>query len=211
MKKIVILLLMTFNLVAFQAQTLEEKLTALFLEFDTTQMFSAKMAASSKLELLANMESENFAVNYYAAYAKAMISYMEKDKDRKDMFLDVADSFLEKVKQLQPKNEETFILGALLANARLVVDGGSRWKQQGDIFNANIDAAIAINPTNPRIYHLKGVATYFTPKMFGGGAKNALEYLEKAKTLFVNQVNGNITVPYWGEKRNLYFISECTK
>lgn len=211
MKKLVLFLLLSFPILAFQAQTLEEKLTALFLEFDTTQVFSAKMAASSKLELLANMESENYAVNYYAAYAKAMISYMEKDKDRKDMFLDVADSFLEKVKQLQPKNEETFILGALLANARLVVDGGSRWKQQGDIFNANIDAAIAINPANPRIYHLKGVATYFTPKMFGGGAKNTLVYLDKAKTLFVNQVNGNITIPYWGEKRNLYFISECTK
>ena len=211
MNKLVLFLLLSFSIFAFQAQTLEEKLSALFLEFDTTQVFSAKMAASSKLELLANMESENYAVNYYAAYAKAMISYMEKDKDRKDMFLDVADSFLEKVKQLQPKNEETFILGALLANARLVVDGGSRWKQQGDIFNANIDAAIAINPANPRIYHLKGVATYFTPKMFGGGAKNALVYLDKAKTLFVNQVNGNITVPYWGEKRNLYFISECTK
>ena len=211
MKKLVLFLLLSFPIFAFQAQTLEEKLSALFLEFDTTQVFSAKMAASSKLELLANMESENFAVNYYAAYAKAMISYMEKDKDRKDMFLDVADSFLEKVKQLQPKNEETFILSALLANARLVVDGGSRWKQQGDIFNTNIDAAIAINPANPRIYHLKGVATYFTPKMFGGGAKNALVYLDKAKTLFVNQVNGNITVPYWGEKRNLHFISECTK
>ena len=211
MKKLVLFLLLSFPIFAFQAQTLEEKLTALFLEFDTTQVFSAKMAASSKLELLANMESENYAVNYYAAYSKAMISYMEKDKDRKDMFLDVADSFLEKVKQLQPKNEETFILSALLANARLVVDGGSRWKKQGDIFNANMDAAIAINPNNPRIYHLKGVALYFTPKMFGGGAKNALEYLEKAKTMFVNQVNGNITVPYWGEKRNLYFISECTK
>ena len=211
MKKLVLFLLLSFPVFAFQAQSLEEKLTALFLEFDTTQVFSAKMAASSKLELLANMESENYAVNYYAAYSKAMISYMEKDKDRKDMFLDVADSFLEKVKQLQPKNEETFILSALLANARLVVDGGSRWKKQGDIFNANMDAAIAINPNNPRIYHLKGVALYFTPKMFGGGAKNALEYLEKAKTMFVNQVNGNILLPYWGEKRNLYFISECTK
>lgn len=211
MKQIALVLVLLLNLFSFKAQTLEEKLQSLFLEFDTTQVFAAKMAASSKLELLANMESENYAVNYYAAYSKAMISYMEKDKDRKDMFLDVADSFLEKVKQLQPKNEETFILGALLANARLVVDGGSRWKQQGDIFNTNIDAAIAINPLNPRIYHLKGVATYFTPKMFGGGAKNALAYLDKAKNLFASQVNGNILVPFWGEKRNLYFISECTK
>ncbi len=211
MKKIVLLALLVFPVFAFQAQTLEEKLTALFLEFDTTQVFSAKMAASSKLELLANMETENYAVNYYAAYSKAMISYMETDKDRKDMYLDLADTFLEKVKQLQPKNEETFVLTALLANARLVVDGGSRWKKQGDIFNANIDSAKTINPNNPRIYHLKGVALYFTPKMFGGGAKNALEYLEKAKTLFSTQMNGNILIPSWGEKRNLYFLSECTK
>jgi len=211
MKQLLLVLVLLLNFYSIQAQTLEEKLQSLFLEFDTTQVFSSKMAASSKLELLANMESESFAANYYAAYSKAMISYMEKDKERKDMYLDIADTFLEKVKQLQPKNEETSILAALLANARLVVDGGSRWKKQGDIFNANMDAAIAINPTNPRIYHLKGVALYYTPKMFGGGAKNALEYLEKAKNLYPGQVTGNILVPYWGEKRNLYFISECAK
>ena len=146
MKKITLLIILSFNLFSFTAQTLEEKLTSAFLSFDTTQVFSAKIAASSKLELLANMESENFAVNYYAAYSKAMISYMETDKDRKDMYLDIADSFLSKVRLLQPKNEETYILAALIANARLVVDGGSRWKVQGDIFNANIDSAKAINP-----------------------------------------------------------------
>lgn len=211
MKKILLFLVLTFSVLSFHAQSIEEKLSSLFLEFDTTQVFSAKMAASSKLELLANMETENYSVNYYAAYSKAMISYLEKDKERKDMLLDVGDSFLEKAKQLQPNNEETFILAALLANARLVVDGGSRWKKQGDIFNANIEAAKSINPNNPRIYHLKGVSIYFTPKMFGGGAKNAIEHLEKAKLLFAMQVQGNITIPYWGEKRNLYFISECAK
>ena len=212
MKKIaLILVVFGINYFTIYSQTLEEKLTSIFLEFDTTQVFSAKMAASSKLELLANMESENYAVNYYTAYSKAMISYQETDKERKDMYLDIADSFLNKVRQLQPKNEETYILAALIANARLVVDGGSRWKKQGDIFNANIDSAKAINPSNPRIYHLKGVSVYFTPKMFGGGPKNALEYLEKAKSLYATQNGGNILVPYWGEKRNLYFLNLCTK
>ncbi len=211
MKKIIILLILSLNLFSFNAQTLEEKLTSVFLEFDTTQVFSAKMAASSKLELLANMETEDYSVNYYTAYSKAMLSYMESDKERKDMYLDIADSFLSKVKQLQPKNEETYILSALIANARLVVDGGSRWKVQGDIFNSNIDSAKAINPSNPRIYHLKGVSVYFTPKMFGGGTKNALEYLEKAKGLYATQKTGDILVPYWGEKRNNYFLTLCTK
>jgi hypothetical protein len=211
MKKIVLVLLVSFQVCLGFSQSLEQSLSSTFLQFDTTQVFQAKFAASSKLELLASMNPDSYAANYYAAYAKAMISYMEKEKDRKDMFLDVADGFYARVKELQPKNEETFVLGALLANARLVVDGGSRWKKQGDIFNANIDSAKAINPNNPRIYHLKGVAVYFTPKMFGGGAKNALEYLEKAKLLFATQVSGNILVPYWGEQRNLYFLSECTK
>ena len=211
MKIVLVTLLFVLPFLRFNAQTLEEKLLSAYLDFDTTSSFPKKMAASSKLELLANMESESYAVNYYAAYSKAMISYMETDKERKDMYLDIADAFLLKVMQLQPKNEESYILAALIANARLVVDGGSRWKKQGDIFNANIDSAKLINPNNPRIYHLKGVAVYFTPKMFGGGAKNALEYLEKAKTLFHGQVSGTILIPFWGEKRNLYFLGECVK
>jgi hypothetical protein len=211
MKIVLITLLFVLPFLSFNAQTLEEKLLSAYLDFDTTSSLPKKMAASSKLELLANMESESYAVNYYAAYSKAMISYMETDKERKDMYLDIADAFLLKVMQLQPKNEESYILAALIANARLVVDGGSRWKKQGDIFNANIDSAKLINPNNPRIYHLKGVAVYFTPKMFGGGAKNALEYLEKAKTLFPGQVSGTILIPFWGEKRNLYFLGECVK
>ena len=82
MKNTVLLILLITGLSSLKAQTLEEKLTATFLEFDTTQVFSKKMAASSKLELMANMESENFAVNYYAAYSKAMISYREKEIDK---------------------------------------------------------------------------------------------------------------------------------
>ena len=49
---------------------------------------------------------------------------------------------------MQPENEETYILGAQLANARLVVDGGSRWKEFGEKFNVNLEAASKINCPN---------------------------------------------------------------
>lgn len=211
LKKLSIVIFIALFTTKFIAQTLEESLTAAFQQIDTSKTIGEMMSAAAKFDIITNKWPEEYASNYYSAYAKAMISYVEKDAKRKDLFLDMGDKYYEKAKQLQPNNDETFVLGALLANARLVVDGGNRWKKYGEIFDSNINAAKSISPNNPRIYHLKGVAVFFTPKMFGGGAKNAIEYLEKAKTLFINQDYNSILKPYWGNNRNESFISKCNE
>ena len=195
----------------FKAQTLEESLTAAVQQMDTSKMMGSMMKAAANFDIITNKWPEEFATNYYSAYAKAMISYVEKDAKRKDLYLDMADKYYEVAKKIKPENDETYVLGALLANARLVVDGGNRWKKYGEIFDANINAAKAINPNNPRIYHLKGVALFFTPKMFGGGAKNAMEYLEKANGLFATQDTSSVLKPYWGKNRNDVFIAKCNE
>jgi hypothetical protein len=192
------------------AQNFEEDLKTAFNQFDTSRVYSSMMAASAGLDLVVSMWPEEYAANYYAAYAKAMVSYQENDGARKDLLIDVAEGYFLKVKELKPADEETFILAALIANARLTVDGGSRWKKYGDIFEENIAAARKINPNNPRIDHLKGVALFFTPKMFGGGKKNALAYLEKAKMLFEKETQTSVLVPHWGKGRNGYFLGLCT-
>jgi hypothetical protein len=210
-KKIATALFLTISISSIKAQTLEESLTTTFAQMDTSKTMGAMMAASAKFDIITNKWPDEYASNYYSAYAKAMVSYVEKDTKRKDLFLDMADKYFEKAKSIQPENEETYVLAALLANARLSVDGGSRWKKYGEIFDANLNAAKAINPNNPRIYHLKGVAIYFTPKMFGGGAKNALEYLDKAKPLFETQDASSILKPHWGKGRNDSFIAKCNE
>lgn len=211
MKKTAFIITAFVSLLSFQAQaqTLEETLNKAFTLFGNGKDLGPKMAASSQFDLAANKWPNEWAANYYAAWSKAIISYNEPDKKRKDLLLDEADKYFEKVKSLNDKSDETYVLGALIANARLSVDGGTRWKKYGDIFNDNLEKAKSINPDNPRIYYLKGVSIFYTPAAFGGGKKKAKEYLEKAKPLFSKQDKSSILKPYWGEFQCDDYLKQC--
>ena len=210
MKKRIYTILLSITLIGnVYSQTIEEQLNQVYTIADTAKSSELQTQFSSQFDLIAMMNPESYIANYYAAFSKAMLSYSGKDQKSRDEMLDIADQFYEKAKTIEPTNQETYVLGALLANARLSVDGGSRWKEQGEIFEKNLSAARAINPNNPRIAHLKGVAVYFTPKMFGGGKKNAIEYLLKAEELFKTETETSVLKPHWGARRNAYFVGLC--
>jgi hypothetical protein len=191
------------------SQTMEEQMSQVYAMMDTSTTVTTSTEVAAQFELIAMMNPESYISNYYATVSKALLSYKGKDQKLRDELLDMANQFYEKAKAIEPSNQENFILGALLANARLSVDGGSRWKEQGEIFEKNLTSARAINPNNPRIAHLKGVAVYFTPKMFGGGKKNALEYLLKSEEQFKSETETSVLKPHWGATRNAYFIGLC--
>jgi tetratricopeptide (TPR) repeat protein len=203
--------LFAFIALGASAQTMEENLKAAVQQFDTSKTVNAMMVASSQLDLLSSKYPNEAMTNYYSAYAKAMISYKETNAKKRDLFLDQADKYYEKVKQLNPENDETCVLGALIANARIAIDGKNRYKQYGEPFDKNLEKAKALNPNNPRIYYLRGVSTFYTPKMFGGGAKRAKPYFEKAKSLFATQDKSSVMKPYWGEWMNEDYLKQCDK
>ena len=198
----------SFNL---KAQTLEESLKLPYNQFDTASTVASITAASAAFDLVTSSFPEELMSNYYSAFSKAILSYNETVAARRDMILDQADMYFEKVKQLSPEGEETYILAALIANARLVIDGANRWKEYGKIFDDNLAKATAINPNNPRIHYLKGMSVFFTPKMFGGGAKKAKPLFETAKPLFAAQDISSILKPIWGSKQNEEFLLKCVE
>ncbi len=184
-----------------------------FNEFDstsTTMNYAAMVPISAKLDIIAETYPDQWIAQYYAGYAKVQLSYFEPDVKKKDLLVDQAVTYLEAVEAMKVTNEERYILAALVANGRLAVDGEKRWKEYGKIFEENLEKAKKINADNPHIYYLKGTSIFFTPKMFGGGAKNALPYFEKAEGLFA-KMDKNILIPYWGGAANTYFIGECKK
>jgi hypothetical protein len=105
--------------------------------------------------------------------------------------------------------DELYILAAMIANTSLAVKPGGRYKKYGEIFNAYIDSAKTLNSDNPRIYYLQGNSIFYTSKLFGGGAKKALPYYEKAVLLYQNEKAGNILSPYWGRKQNEGMLKKC--
>lgn len=201
-----LLFLLPFN---GTSQTLEESLKPVCEKLETATTLYDMKVVSTSFDIITLRFPEELMSNYYSAYSKALLSYMEKEGAKRDLILDGADENFNKVTALNPENDETYVLGALLANARLSVDGGSRWKTYGDLFNKNIEKAIALNPSNPRIYYLKGMALFGTPKMFGGGPKISKEHFLKAKEFYLLQTNFSIMIPNWGNKKNEEYLLKC--
>ena len=212
MKKIIFIGAMCLAAVSVKAQDFKAVLEKTFITFDTAKDQNTKVEQSNKLALIAKKWDNEWVTHYYVALSKAILSYDEKDADKRDAYLDVADKEKDDaVSILKKDNDETLVLAAMIANARLAVNPSSRWMKYGKVFNNNIESAKELNPDNPRMYYLQGTSKFHTPKAFGGGKKNAKPYFEKAAALFAKEPGGDITKPYWGKQRNAFFLAECNQ
>jgi len=205
--------LMLFLFFAFpvllKAQNLEESLSKTLMKMDSVQNLSQMMSISAQFDMIVSKWEDEWSSNYYAAYAKTITSFIVQDNKKKDLFLDEADKYLEKIKTIDSQNDETWVLAALIVNARISVDGQNRGMQYGGIFNQYLSKAEKINPDNPRIYYLKGTSLFYTPEMYGGGKAMAKPLFEKAKGLFVKEAKTSVLKPIWGEKQNLDYLKQC--
>ena len=192
------LLLFLFAPVCMEAQTMEENLSKTFIQMDSIKGLSDMMNVSAQFDMIADKWNNEWSSNYFAAYAKAIAS-----------FIDAADKYLEKVKSLGKENDETWVLAALITSARIAVDGQNRGMQYSGIAGQYLEKAEKINPDNPRIYYLKGSSLFYQPEMYGGGKDKAKPYFEKAKVLFAKESKKSILKPHWGEKQNLDMLKQC--
>jgi len=181
-----------------------------YADFDSAKSVMDMQTASNRFGLIAKKWANEWIAQYYAAYALVILSYIEKDEKKRDAYLDEADKLYDKASVLiKSENDEIYVLGALIANARLAVSPMNRYQKYGAIFNQNLEKAKAVQPNNPRIYYMQGMSFYYTPKAFGGGAKNAIALFEKADALFQNEKSNDITKPSWGKKQNSDLLKKC--
>jgi hypothetical protein len=188
---------------------LKEALQNTLADFDSSKDYAELQNVSNKFGLIAKKWNDKWIAQFYSAYSSAVLSYSEKKDAKRDAYLDEADKYLKDALTLcKEKNDELYVVAAMIANARVAVRS-SRYKKYGEIFNAYLDSAKSLNPNNPRIYYLEGTNIYYTPKMFGGGAKNALPFFEKAEALFQNEKGGDAYKPFWGKKQNSDLLKQC--
>ena len=72
--------------------------------------------------------------------------------------------------------------------------------------NEYLAKAFEKDPDNPRINLMKGTSILFTPEAYGGGANNALEFLEKSISLFEKENIKNPLEPSWGKEEAYTFL-----
>jgi hypothetical protein len=203
-------LALVLTLTAAQAQdpAMENGLSEAFTMTDSATTLPTMMTATAKFDLIAGKYSDQWLAQYYAAYSKAILSYYEPDVTKKDLILDEADTYLANINAMGVTNDHIYVLTALLANARMAVDGQARWQKYTPIFDENLKKAKEVNENNPQIYYLKATSVFYTPKMFGGGGKKAKPYFEKAQEKFAIQTDKSIKNPHWGEPQTKYYLQQ---
>lgn len=168
-------------------------------------------AIANQFERIANKETDKWLPLYYTAFANIKIALRQENKDNIDPILDKAQKYIDKAVLLSKDNSEIVTMQGFLYLIRIQVSPMRRGREFSALANQNFDLAMELNPKNPRPYYLKGISVYNTPKMFGGGEKNALPLLHAAQEKFNNFKPTTEIMPNWGKEHNQEIIDNANK
>jgi tetratricopeptide (TPR) repeat protein len=169
------------------------------------------LEAAFYFEQLAPQYPKQWLVFYYSGLAYLQASHKALISKYKDELIDKAQPLIDKAFSLKPNEPELHVLQAFLYQSRLQVNPEIRGLNYSQKAEASLKKAMAADPANPRAFSLMAYNVYFTPVMFGGGAKKALSMFLKAKEKFLAFTPELPFMPNWGEAENQQMIRECNQ
>ncbi|MBC7862712.1 MAG: hypothetical protein IAF38_07030 [Bacteroidia bacterium] len=175
---------------------------------DSVKKTEQFQSCANDFERIANAEKKEWLPNYYAGYCYVLLAF-NAPTDKIDALCDKADQFLKKADSLNPNNSEIYVVRAMVASARISVNPMARGMQYGMESGTLLEKAIGFDPKNPRAYLQKGTSTFYTPEMYGGGAKLAKPSFEKAIELYKTFKPASEVHPNWGKAMTDDFLKKC--
>lgn len=175
-----------------------------------TTSLSELTELAAQFQRIASAEKDKWLPGYYAAYCYVSTTFFaEMKEDEIQKQLDLAQSEIDKVMKVAPKESEIYTLQALVYQLRIT--DMSKGFKYSTLAGETLTTAGKLNPENPRVYYLTGSNTFHTPKMFGGGKEKAKPFLEKAAKVFEIQKPENELLPNWGKEHNNQLLSQCNE
>jgi len=170
--------------------------------FNTWNPQLLKQARDIFLNLLVKESGNNRYLIYYIALSDYRLTtyYIASNRpeDAENCIQD-GKKYLEKAMKTNPSIGELDALYASLLGYEIALH-----QEKGMVLGMKIyqyfAQAFKKSPNNPRVNLLKGLSVFYTPETYGGGANNALEYLEKSVDLFAKEIIKNRVEPSWGEE-----------
>lgn len=166
--------------------------------------------AINALDRIASAEKVRWEPYYYSAFGNIMIATREKESSKKDSYLDLALTAIEKGKSLAPAESELIALEGFVHMIRLTVDPASRGQQYSGLAMQTFGKALGMNPTNPRAMSLMAQMQFGTAQFFGQVPTEACETARKALTLFDGGTKpDNSLAPQWGKEMTAELVKGC--
>ena len=212
MKKLIISTLLL--LISLFGATQNKKYFALMKKniqyLDSAKNETQYLAAAMGFEKLAVQERKEWLPDYYAAMAYVLIAY-GKEGEEIDKWTDKADKFINYADSLSSNNAEIYVLKAMAASSRIMVDPMARAFMYGKQAYDFSQTAMTLDPNNPRPHANKGQGTFYTPDTFGGGALKAKPHLEKALERYKIFKPASDIHPNWGKKMCEDLLKKCNE
>ena len=208
--KITIALILLSMLSFSQNKKYLEAMKKQIVFLDSAKTTDQYKKVSEGFERLAKIDKKDWLPIYYAAYGYALAAF-ETEGEAIDKYCDKADLLIERADSLSKKNSEIEVVKAMSATARIMVDPMARGWQFGKIAYDCVNEASTLDPENPRPYCFKGTNLFYTPESFGGGAKKAKPFLEKALLKYKTFKPQTNIHPRWGKEQAEQLLKECKK
>jgi tetratricopeptide (TPR) repeat protein len=140
------------------------------------------------------------AISYESAYLhyRLALSYMfSNSNDKAEALLDTAENILLSEQLKKDSLNYSLLASVYSLKAGLGLFSGAVYGKKS---SKNIEKAEKLDINNPQVWLVKGLSAYHTPGIFGGSNKKALEYFNKAITLFSSNQD---KITYWGLEETL--------
>jgi len=166
-------------------------------------------SAVNVFERIAAAEQNRWEPYYYSAFGNIMLAIRERDTNRKDAYLDLAQEAIAKANQLNPQTSELAALEGFVYMIRVTIDPASRGQQYSAKAYESYGKALELNPENPRALALMAQMDFGTAQFFHAPTKAACAANQKAITLFSSIVSDNPLGPSWGESMANELRNRC--
>ena len=124
--------------------------------FNMARSLDNFQSSANTFERISNAEIDQWQPLYYAAFSYINMSFIERENEKKDQYMDKAQTYLDKAFVIYPDESELFALQGLLYQGRIQIDPVSRGMKYSQKAGNALEKAKEYNPDNPRAYYLSG-------------------------------------------------------
>jgi hypothetical protein len=161
------------------------------------------------LDRIASSERTKWEPFYYMSFGYILMATREKEGAKKDVYLDLAKTALDKASSVKKDDSEIIALEGFIIMIRISADPGTRGPQLAGLAVQNFEKALSINTGNPRALALLAQMQFGTAKFFNQAPTDACANAAKALTLFNGQNTNNPLAPIWGKDMTEELTKNC--
>jgi hypothetical protein len=181
-------------------------------QLDTSKTLADLLKVSDAFARIGDAEKTQWLPYYYAGLALSTMGWRDSTSAiDKDDNATAIKSYCDKAEAntTSPADQaEIYVLRNMAATQQMMVDPQSRYMTYGQEAAADLEKAIQLDPSNPRIYYLQGMSLFKTPEQYGGGKDKAKPLFEKSVLLFTRFAVKPL-YPKWGQKQATEMLAQC--